>query len=166
MITTTSPAISSKFKRYFGYTALIVTVCWFVISVYIRSDDVSSNEERNFNSQGVSASTTCYSVNFDGRLGNLMFEYALLVGICSKKHASRYSCAVVNNPNINTLSLPVQRFVRGFNIPNSQIGCNLSSSNLYIEHEDRASYSFNSKVLQQPSGLIYCHLDLCNLIVL
>jgi hypothetical protein len=150
--------VPSKIKKYFGYTALIVFVCWLVISVYIRKD-ISEDVDKNFISQGISASSICYSVDFNGRLGNLMFEYALLVGICSKKNTSRYSCAVVQNPNINPLTLPVQKFVRGFSIPNSQIGCKLNSSNLYIEHEDKASYFFKSKAFQQPSGLIFVMID-------
>jgi len=45
---TASPIMTSKIKRYLGYTALIVTICWFFISIYIRNVDVSADVERNF----------------------------------------------------------------------------------------------------------------------
>ena len=67
------------------------------------------------------------SVDFMGRLGNLMFEYASLVGICKKfidsnaNCASKnvLSCARIKNPKFYEIQTPISELVEMFNLSTS-----------------------------------------------
>ena len=100
-----------------------------------------------------------FSVVWSGRLGNLLFQYASLIGICSKlmksyisiSHDDVVSCLKISNPNYYTLDNPVSEFVKIFNL-SASVG-SFAVKNIYQEHaEDIFGTYYDEKVFQQLSG--------------
>jgi hypothetical protein len=76
---------------------------------------------------------TCYRHKWGGRLGNLLFKYASLVGICIKNNMHPYSCAEMT-PNIlaiDDFGRPIKKFANLFNIPHTSCPANCRT---YKEH--------------------------------
>lgn len=68
-------------------------------------------------------SSYCVSTLFSGRLGNLLFQYASLVGICSK-HGSHIDLCIYIPHAIYTIQLnsrPVKQFMDTFALPHSML---------------------------------------------
>mmetsp|Transcript_7193 Transcript_7193/g.10710 ORF Transcript_7193/g.10710 Transcript_7193/m.10710 type:complete len:372 (+) Transcript_7193:70-1185(+) len=100
-----------------------------------------------------------FSVVWSGRLGNLLFQYASMMGICSRSmkyyesvsHNDVATCLKISNPNYYSLDNPVSEFVKMFNLSASTRKFPLT--NTYHEHaEDRYGIFFDEKVFLQPNG--------------
>jgi len=122
-----------------------------------------------------------FSVVWSGRLGNLLFQYASLIGICSKSmksyistisHDDVISCLKISNPNFYSLNNPVSEFVKIFNLSVS-VG-SFTETNTYQEHaEDIYGTYYDEKVFQQPSGtafrgiafILHCKIRLLSICV-
>ena len=109
-----------------------------------------------------------YTVDFSGRLGNLMFEYAALLGVCIRAACTKdskdfeksvnitfsdaLSCAKITNPNFYELETPITELISVFNLTLSAMN-SFHHKNTYQEHpEDGNCIRFDSNVFQQPSG--------------
>jgi hypothetical protein len=96
-------------------------------------------------------SSGCWTVEFRGRMGNLMFEYASLIGICIYRGFEPFSCAHMKNLKMNTMDLPVAEFINVFQLPlNSSLTCEISHHE--VEHEK--SCSFDKKLLEVLPGTV------------
>jgi GR25 family glycosyltransferase involved in LPS biosynthesis len=94
--------------------------------------------------------TECFGIQFSGRLGNLMFEYASLVGICIKRGYPAETCASLsgNILDLNKIDVPTSDLVRTFNL--SSPFCPVGSNN-YQEHSNSSNaISFDPEVFKQP----------------
>lgn len=80
---------------------------WLIFAVIISG--VSTRIEADSND--------CLTVELLGRMGNLMFEYASLVGICVARQHDHKMCAHISNANWNTWDLPIKEFIQTFNLP-------------------------------------------------
>ena len=89
----------------------------------------------------------CYHMKPTGRMGNIMFEYATLIGICVSKGVKSDNCASFEaNPNENTVELPLQEFYRTFRIQPTT--CPINNG---ITYRERSSV-YDDKVLKQNNG--------------
>lgn len=88
----------------------------------------------------------CFAVELAGRMGNLMFEYASLVGLCVARRQDYRSCAYVSNLfNASAFSeRQIPEFVREFNI--SQGACQLNPASVVQEA------SYRKKLHRIPSS--------------
>lgn len=59
----------------------------------------------------------CLTVELNGRMGNLMFEHASVVGICVARKLDYKTCAHLSNTGWNTWDLPIKDFISVFNLP-------------------------------------------------
>lgn len=104
----------------------------------------------SFNFQGGNPAAKCYRLSPTGRFGDLMFQYAALVGLCVKKHVAVRKCASLDTVPLGTKvrDLPIKLFIDTFNIsfadcPASRVYYNEASSGLY-----------DPKLFLQPFGAI------------
>ena len=124
---------------------------------YLFIDSQYQYEERTLIS--ANQSSICYAVEFSGRFGNLLFEFAAIVGVC-EYHKKRLnldmddieSCAVINEPKNSDFMKPVQQMVETFQLnylPADK--CKITSH--FTEHaEDIYGVRFDPNVFKQPSG--------------
>jgi hypothetical protein len=98
------------------------------------------------------AISDCYGVSLIGRLGNLMFQYAAIAGICVKKGFSPQECLKIVNDEENSTELPVVSFLESFqNINKSGYQhCKLSETT-YRER----SGDFDEQAFSQPLGTTF-----------
>lgn len=101
---------------------------------------------------GLQEARGCYTIDFNGRLGNLMFQYGAVIGLCAKQNMSLSSCAYIKNPEFWDSGCPVRTLVHTFNLFKSPInGCILTST--YTEHGGHTNdIKFDPNVLLQPLG--------------
>jgi Glycosyl transferase family 11 len=79
-------------------------------------------------------SSFCYSHEWTGRLGNLMFQYASLLGQCVLHNYPLHSCIGINDHSANNeVYLPLKKFISSFRIP--RVNCKHFDT-IYTEHED------------------------------
>lgn len=160
--------IASNFTSMKKNCVLLMVVgilTWYILSYFLRGSysrsqtSIHPQSDNRLPRIGLVASKVCYSVVFDGRLGNLMFEYATLVGLCAWRKQKTEICGIVSMPAMESVLLPLHRFVKGFNIPHSQIGCPLNvSSRFFNEHEeDRVAYYFNRNLFHILPGSVSFH---------
>jgi len=117
-------------------------------------------------------SPQCFTVSFVGRLGNLMFQYAALVGICARKGLPAERCASISQPlsradvllseaelfrteklRTEQTLLPLQELVSFFRLP--AISCPLYD-HFYQEHAKSPSGTFfDSDLFEQPFGTTF-----------
>lgn len=99
--------------------------------------------------QAASQLNDCLSVELLGRMGNLMFEYASLVGVCTARGLNYTKCAHISNAGWNTWDLPVQEFIHVFSLPIvSSASCNTVNRKTYREK----SYVYDPTLLQLQYG--------------
>lgn len=99
-------------------------------------------------SNGVSWSQT-----FTGRLGNLMFEYATLVGACVRHGLQPETCAGFSMGDLNkhNVMLPTKTFHDLFEIP--MVSCPTNASMTYREHADSIhAIKYDAHLLERPPG--------------
>jgi galactoside 2-L-fucosyltransferase 1/2 len=97
----------------------------------------------------VAPADECLTVEMLGRMGNLMFEYASLVGICLARGMNHTTCAHISNSNWNTWDLPIKEFIQTFNLPlTSASTCNIARRRDYREK----SYMYDPHMLQVDYG--------------
>ena len=95
------------------------------------------------------ATSDCLTVEFLGRMGNLMFEYASLVGICTARHLDYRYCAHMTNTGWNTWDLPITEFIQTFNLPrDSSEACTIVRKRYYREK----SFVYDANLLQVQYG--------------
>lgn len=101
-------------------------------------------------------STDCITVDFVGRLGNLMFEYAAMVGYCHRRGLAWESCAHLTDPKHYELELPMKDMVNNFYIPYKRSKhCQIRPNQWYREHaEDVHAMMFDKNVLTVEPGTI------------
>ena len=108
----------------------------------------------NFHQSG--RSPHCFRAEFTGRLGNLMFEYATLVGACLKHGQQPDKCAGFSAKDLSRdeAAKPTKMFQGLFKIPN--VPCLVNSSMEYQEHADSIyAIRYDPNVLKQPLGTIF-----------
>ena len=108
-----------------------------------------------------------FAVEFSGRLGNLMFEYAALLGICYSTiqasigkdnsfldvYSQTVSCAKITNPNFYDLTVPVSELITIFNWTISGDITSFNHRSSFQEHaEDKYAIRFDKDVFKQQSG--------------
>ena len=95
-----------------------------------------------------------YTIEFQCRMGNLMFQYAALLGICHKNQAKNEDCAVICNSNFYEIETPIKEFVSIFNLSTHQSKeKTFKFKNKYREHpEDWDAIKYDNNVYKQPSG--------------
>lgn len=97
----------------------------------------------------VTPAEDCLTVELLGRMGNLMFEYASLVGICTARGLNYTTCAHISNANWNTWDLPIKEFIQTFNLPLvSASTCNIVRRRDYREK----SYVYDPHMLKIDYG--------------
>ena len=92
----------------------------------------------------------CYTVslNSNENLGNFMFQYAAMVGVCAKNNVKIESCA---NAAFNTTTFHNKmNFASAFGITDKECPINVQMS--YIENRTRL---YDSSVFFQPPGTLY-----------
>ena len=94
----------------------------------------------------------CYSVLPNGRLGNLMFEYATTIGICVKNGYPVNECAVMDVPDSChkkwcQIQTPSKKFIQTFSIPTKKCAFKKEIFN-------ERFFEYDKEVLNQPSGTI------------
>jgi hypothetical protein len=105
---------------------------------------------------------TCYHMELTGRMGNLMFQYAALAGICVKNNFAADVCShfllptkenLRQNPNLQ-FEVPTTEFFDTFGIVNSI--CPFPAVS-YSEHPQASIYAteFDSNVFTQPRGTLF-----------
>jgi len=95
----------------------------------------------------------CYRTEFVGRLGNIMFEYAALVGVCVKHGLQPDKCAGFSMEDLDKDNrlLPTHMFRDIFGIP--MASCPINPSITYQEHANSVyAIKFDSDLLKQPTG--------------
>lgn len=95
-------------------------------------------------------SPACYTTMFTGRLGNLMFQYAALVGFCKAKGRSPETCASVSQFPVDSsesVLRPLREFTSLFRLPT--ISCPI------LDHAYFANFTYDPKVFQQPYGTTF-----------
>ena len=75
----------------------------------------------------------CFTVSFTGRLGNFMFQYAALVGLCISKGLSTETCASISQSATERDVSLLNEFATTFQIP--AISCPLYEKFLQ-EHKE------------------------------
>lgn len=126
--------------------------------VHLRSmnerDDIRAVPPSSDESAATQSTTTwapaCYTTMFTGRLGNLMFQYAALVGICKAKGRSPETCASVSQfpvDNSESVLLPLREFSSLFRLPT--ISCPILDK-VYF-----ANLTYDPQVFQQPFGTTF-----------
>jgi hypothetical protein len=95
----------------------------------------------------------CFRTSFTGRLGNLMFEYAALVGACVTHGMQPEICAgfSIHDLDRNNHMLPTEMFHDIFAIP--IVSCPQNASMTYREHADSIyAIKYDAHLLEQPLG--------------
>lgn len=98
----------------------------------------------------------CFRAEFTGRLGNLMFQYAALVGTCIKHALRPEECAGFSTRDLSedNTAKPTKMFHDIFGISN--VSCPIDSSVIYQEHADSMyAIRYNSEVLEQTPGTLF-----------
>ena len=87
-----------------------------------------------------------------GRMGNLMFGYATLIGICVSHGVDPDNCAAFgSNPDQNNLELPLHEFYKTFQIHHYK--CPINNGISYHEHpQSPFGIFYDDKVLTKPNG--------------
>jgi hypothetical protein len=86
----------------------------------------------------------CFTVEFEGRTGNLMFEYAALLGLCTYRGQDYRACAFLAIPSWTFW--PVNEFVTEFNL--QQAACQITPGMTISEK----TFSFDEDIMHAPSG--------------
>ena len=103
-----------------------------------------------------------FAVDFTGRLGNLMFQYAAVLGICAKvlqkagynSFETIAACVRITNPTFYELNTPISELVSLFNLTLSVSSQPFQQNGVYQEHrEDPNMVMFDDRVFQQASGV-------------
>ena len=99
-------------------------------------------------------SVGCFSAGFDGRLGNLMFEYAAVVGICVFHHFPIEQCISIKSEYLTSthLHLPFVLFKDTFNLQYTvaeSSSCHINSDSYPV------GTAYDPKVLSQPSKTFF-----------
>ena len=78
----------------------------------------------------------CFRTDFTGRLGNLMFEYAALVGACVRHGLQPETCAGFSMGDLDkhNVMMPTMMLHDLFDIP--MVSCPTNASMTYREHAD------------------------------
>lgn len=98
-------------------------------------------------------STDCITVEFVGRMGNLMFQYAAMVGYCHRRGLAWEYCAHAVNPKYYEADLPLKEMMYNFHIPYKRSRyCQLRNQR-YTEHaHDVHAMMFDKDVLKVEPG--------------
>ena len=113
---------------------------------------------------GPDKSTTheeCITVEMVGRLGNLMFQYAAMVGYCRRRGLPYETCAHLTNPKFYDPELPIRELTNNFHIRYKQsANCKLISER-YTEHAyDVHAMLFDKEVMTvKPGTMIIGYLQ-------
>lgn len=91
-------------------------------------------------------SESCLTVDFAGRTGNLMFEYATLVGVCTARGQDYRTCARLSIPGWTFW--PVDEFVKEFNLTSAD--CKVDRK--LMVSEKVASY--DEDIMKAPTGSV------------
>ena len=105
-----------------------------------------------------------------GRLGNLMFEYATVVGICVRRGLDPTSCARITEPfgaNASSSVLPLAEFKREFRVTAPICSVQPSARGVYVEHAatgtsgknvDYDEYATHAPLASTLKGYFQSHL--------
>jgi len=95
----------------------------------------------------------CFRAEFTGRVGNLMFEYAALVGVCVKHGLQPETCAGFSMSDLSkhNVMLPTKMLHELFEIP--MVSCPTNASMTYREHANSIyAIKFDANLLERPTG--------------
>jgi len=99
----------------------------------------------------------CFGTVLNSRLGNLMFEYASLVGICVRRGLDPATCASLsgNVLNVDRVDLPISELVNTFALPTPF--CAVAHDGpRYQEHADKPhAIEFDIAAFHQPIGTVF-----------
>ena len=99
----------------------------------------------------------CFGAVLNSRLGNLMFEYASLVGICVRRGFPPATCASLsgNVLDIDRVDLPIRELVETFSLPTPF--CAVAHDALrYQEHAHKPhAIEFDPDTFRQPMGTVF-----------
>jgi hypothetical protein len=103
---------------------------------------------------------TCFKLKMNGPIGNLLFQYAFLVGICVFRGVSPYNCVSLDgnkDPDMTDAELYLQNFVTHFKV--HSVNCSTSvgvTQNHYRENADnKHAVKYDPFMLQQPFGTTF-----------
>jgi hypothetical protein len=92
---------------------------------------------------------------FSGRLGNLLFEYAALVGICAQRGLDPSTCASISKHSklVDNIELPLGEMIKSFKIP--KLSCSFHNVN-FREHSSKPyDIKFDPEAFKQPLGTTF-----------
>ena len=91
----------------------------------------------------------CLTSELTGRMGNLMFQHASIMGICTARGLDYKSCAHITNSGWNTWDLPIKEFIQSFNLPlESAATCQIARKRYYREK----SFVYDPNILSVQFG--------------
>jgi hypothetical protein len=96
--------------------------------------------------------TNCYTHEWTGRLGNLMFQYASLAGICVKRGYPYFTCISLLRKELegDHIFLPLKKFTHNFHVPYSHC---IPNGKEYVEHgESIYDVRFDNGMFLQDPG--------------
>ena len=81
-----------------------------------------------------------------GRLGNLLFQYSSVVGLCIQRGYNPNTCASITPVEASSIALPFNEFQRVFNIPT----INCQSNGKHFEHlGDEGGIGYDHSLMSQ-----------------
>jgi len=105
---------------------------------------------------GLVAHLTCYGMIPHNRIGNLMFQYAALVGICARKGFSVDDCGVYFNQkapaNQNNNLLPIKEFQQEFSLTSAR-ECPFQGA--HIVEKVSGSNMFDASLFNATAGSVF-----------
>lgn len=103
----------------------------------------------------IDSMTDCLSVEMVGRMGNLMFQYAGLVGLCKARGQSYLHCARIPTWQLrwSDAEFPLSEFVHAFNLrTDSPSRCVIHPNVKLIENGDDSSIKYDESLLHAEAG--------------
>lgn len=91
----------------------------------------------------------CLTSELNGRMGNLMFQHASIIGICTARGLDYKKCAYLSNSGWNTWDLPIKEFIQTFHLPQDNAAtCKIGRGMFYREK----SFEYDPHFMEVPLG--------------